>query len=248
MQSIFISDLHLGEDTPDIEHAFNLFIDHCLQHHQKIKQLFILGDFFEFWIGDDYQSEFTNRIYQQLQRLSRTDTQCYYMHGNRDFLLAEGFAQQSGFQHIADPYLLELDGRTILLSHGDDLCTDDHQYMQFKQMVRDPCWQTQFLSRTIPERIQLALDARRESQDVQQAHPPSSKENYIADVNQQAVVDLMQSHRAFCLIHGHTHRPQIHSFELQGKQACRIVLSDWYKAGSFLVHENGNFHTQMIDA
>jgi len=249
MQQLFLADLHLGENTPEIVRYFQQFIAYCRDNIDEIETIYILGDFFEVWIGDDYvdhsQSEAVTFIFSQLRWLSSQSIKTYFMHGNRDFLIGKQFEEATGFQLIPDPHLIQLDNQNILLSHGDIFCTDDKQYQQVRTMFRDPSWQQNFLSKNIPERYKMALEARQQSQANHQERVESQSNvgEYIEDVNQQAIEKAMLEHEANTLIHGHTHRPDTHLFMLGDEQAQRIVLAAWYRCGSFLKYENKQFET-----
>ncbi|MFK5892311.1 MAG: UDP-2,3-diacylglucosamine diphosphatase [Pseudomonadota bacterium] len=248
MQTLFLSDLHLGENTPKINSFFKKFIQYSQNNCESIDSIFILGDFFEFWVGDDYQSEFTKEIFNELGSLKKEySIKCYFMHGNRDFLIGKGsqasFEQQTDFSIIDDPYCIEIEGEKILLSHGDSLCTDDIDYQKMRQMVRNELWQNDILSKSIPERIQIALTSRQQSQQKQQQ---LEGQEYIADVSQEAVNQMLKQYQCKTLIHGHTHRPDTHLFTLEGQQVKRIVLAAWYEQASFLKYENQNFSTVTL--
>ncbi len=246
MQTLFLSDLHLAENTPEINIYFKKFIDYCQHNIESIDSLYILGDFFEFWVGDDYQSEFTQDIFRQLSTIGlQTNIHGYFMHGNRDFLLGKGcdansFEKQTGFTIIDDPYCIELDSQRTVLTHGDILCTDDKAYQKLRQMLRNTLWQQEMLSKTIEERINIALASRKQSQQNQQQ--PDAQE-YISNVNQDAVYTMLRQYQCKIMIHGHTHRPDTHLFTLNGQQIKRIVLAAWYKQGSFLKYQNKIFST-----
>jgi len=251
MQTLFLSDLHLSEKTPDITAYFKEFILYCQKNKNTIDSIFILGDFFEFWVGDDFQSEYSQDIFQELASIGKlASIKCYFMHGNRDFLLGKGgeagksFEEQTGFKIIDDPYYIELDGEKILLTHGDILCTDDESYQKMRLMLRNDMWQKEMLSKSVAERVQIALAARKQSE--LNAQPQNKQAEYIMDVNQDAVNKILQENNCKTMIHGHTHRPDTHLFELDGKQAKRIVLDAWYKKGSFLKYENRNFSTNYL--
>ena len=243
MQNLFLSDLHLSEQSPEISHYFEQFVSYCLQNSKQIENIYLLGDFFEFWVGDDYQSPFSEQIFQQLASISKySHIHCYFMHGNRDFLLGSGFEEKTGFTIINDPYQIELDGEKIILSHGDSLCTDDVVYQKTRQLIRSKGWQDEMLAKSIPERIQIALAARKQSKENKQAQ----EKEYITDVNSEAVSSLLRQYQTNIIIHGHTHRPDTHLFDLDGQQAKRIVLAAWYKSGSFLKYENNQFSTVQL--
>lgn len=250
MQTLFLSDLHLSEKTPDTTADFKKFISYCQNNINDIDNIFILGDFFEFWVGDDFQSEFSQDIFEKLATISNlASIKSYFMHGNRDFLLGKGaasgkgFEDQTGFTIIDDPYCIILDGEKILLTHGDILCTDDLAYQKMRLMLHNDLWQKEMLSKSIAERIQIALAARKQSEQ----HNQHSKQNdYIMDVNQDAVNKLLQQRQCKIMIHGHTHRPDTHLFSLDEGQAKRIVLADWFKQGSFLKYKNKTFSTVIL--
>jgi len=248
MQSLFLADLHLGENTPDILHSFQQLITYCEKNVEEIESIYILGDFFELWIGDDYQSDAVSYIFSQLHWLSEQNIKTFFMHGNRDFLIGKQFEQLTGFKLISDPHLIALDNHPTLLSHGDILCTDDKAYQQLRNMFRDPAWQQDFLGKTLEQRYQMALEARKQSQANHQEKTQKQGQDgeYIEDVNQQAVSALMSENQAYTLIHGHTHRPNTHTFSLNDKTAQRIVLAAWYKKGSFLKYENERFETVYL--
>lgn len=213
---LFISDLHLEPDRPDISQAFFDFLD---LHASKAQALFILGDFFNVWLGDDHVTELSTQVANKLRALSTAGVSINLMHGNRDFLIGNDFAETCGGKLIHEPFLLEAFNQKILLMHGDVLCTKDHDYMSFRQMVRDPKWQQDFLSRSVEERVAFAVEARKQSKSMS-----SNKADDIMDVTAEAVTDIMQTHIVNTLIHGHTHRPAVHEIT---ENAQRMVLGDW---------------------
>ncbi|MGC3874842.1 UDP-2,3-diacylglucosamine diphosphatase [Halomonas sp. GXIMD04776] len=221
MTVLLISDLHLHAGVPDIAAGF---LGYLQRQAREADALYILGDFFEAWVGDDYQvqGEFEAPIIKALKQLSDDGTRLYFMHGNRDFLVGEGFAQASGATILPDPYLLELDGERMLLMHGDSLCTRDEEYMKFRAMTRDPEWQRQILALPVQERLELARNLRSQSGEAN-----SNKAQDIMDVTPEEVVKTMQEHQVRILIHGHTHRPDVHELEVDGEAAQRFVLGDW---------------------
>lgn len=213
---LFISDLHLEPDRPDISQAFFNFLD---KYAINAQALYILGDFFNVWLGDDHSSALSTQVADKLNTLSLSGVTIKLMHGNRDFLMGDRYAQSCGAELIQEPYLLEAFNETVLLMHGDVLCTQDHAYMAFRQMVRDPAWQQDFLSRPINDRIAFAAKARQQSQSMN-----SNKAADIMDVTTEAVADIMQRQNVLTLIHGHTHRPAVHDLPNSAK---RMVLGDW---------------------
>lgn len=224
--TLLISDLHLEADRPDITRAFVNFLKITASQSEA---LYILGDFFNIWIGDDKVSNLTEEISSLLSQLAETGTRIYLMHGNRDFLIRDEFAAKCCATLIAEPYLLTLYGKQYLLLHGDSLCTKDTDYMQFRNMVRNPDWQQEFLAKSLRERQDFADKARAKSK-----HMISNKAEDIMDVTQEEVVKIMRKHDVITLIHGHTHRPAEHKLQLKGKLAKRIVLGDWDQQGWYL--------------
>ncbi len=229
MKILFISDLHLDPERADIQACFDHFISTCINSnrpHLSIERLYILGDLFELWLGDDASIPVYQQSIRQLKKLVDSGTDIYVMHGNRDFLLASAFEQASGCQLIPDPYTIKIAQHSILLSHGDRFCLDDSDYMHFRKQVRDPVWQQNFLSKSISERIAIAQSLRQQSRQQGQL-----KSSVITDVNQQAIEQLMTDKEIYLLIHGHTHRPATHKFSINGHLAQRIVLTDWRPDG-----------------
>lgn len=228
MHTLFISDLHLSTERPAIN---ALFLDFLRTRAARAEALYILGDLFEYWIGDDVatQPEY-QPLLAGLRALTQAGVPVFVMHGNRDFLVAQGFEQQTGCQLLPDPTVISLYGENTLLMHGDTLCTDDVAYLKFRLMVRNPDWVKMFLSKTITERVAIVRDYREISKTATAAKKPE-----IMDVNQVAVETILRQHGVRHLIHGHTHRPAQHRFELDGAPVRRTVLGDWYDQGSVLV-------------
>lgn len=237
MTTLFISDLHLCKSRPEITELFVTF----LQLQQEGDTLYILGDLFEVWIGDDAIDATVAPVIEALNQLSDRSIKCHVMHGNRDFLLGQGFEAASGCQLIDEPTTISLDGKATLLMHGDTLCTDDLEYQAFRKQIRDPAFTTEFLSHPIEKRIAIASQFREESRSRSR-----EKSAEIMDVNQSAVEQTMQAHNVRHLIHGHTHRPAQHHFELDGEQHQRTVLGDWYHQGSVLRYANGEFTLEIL--
>lgn len=223
MHTLFISDLHLHPSRPQITRAFFHFLYTRAVHAET---LYILGDFFDAWIGDDDDSELSQDIANGLHALSESGVAIYFMHGNRDFLLGENYARKAGMSLIDDGTVINLYGTPTLLMHGDSLCTDDIEYQQFRAMVRSPQWQQQVLAQPLAARRALAAQLREKSQSMN-----SMKAGDIMDVNESEVVAQMQRANVHLLIHGHTHRPARHPLIVDGKQAERIVLGDWHDFG-----------------
>lgn len=226
MSTLFISDLHLDPARPRIVELFTEFLG---TQARGARALYILGDLFESWIGDDDDSALAQTVANGLSGLSKSGVPVFFMHGNRDFLLGESYAQRAGMTLLTDPTVVEFAGGRTLLMHGDTLCTDDIAYQKFRAQVRDPDWQKQFLARSLAERRAFAEQARAESRQHTALARPE-----IMDVNSDAVAAAMREHGVRTMIHGHTHRPAIHRFELDGRAAERVVLGDWYEQSSVL--------------
>jgi UDP-2,3-diacylglucosamine hydrolase len=225
--TLFISDLHLCASRPGITAAFVEFLQNTAS---KVKALYILGDLFDYWAGDDdIDDAFHQQIINGFKELSDAGVNVFLMHGNRDFLIAEGFCQMAGITLLDDPTMIDLHGKKALLSHGDDLCVDDVAYQQFRTQVRDKKWQREFLSQPLQVRKKQieAIRARSEQEKTQ-------KSLEIMDVNAVAVNALLSKYQPDLLIHGHTHRPGRHTIELDGRFIIRWVLGDWYEQGSYL--------------
>ena len=232
MTTLFISDLHLDAARPEIT---NLFLKFLREEARRASFLYILGDFFEAWIGDDDDDPHHARVMDALRELTAAGVPASLMHGNRDFLIGEAFVRRTGVKLLSDPTVIELYGRQTLLMHGDTLCTDDKEYQMVRRMLRDPAWQRDYLAKSLQERRVIAAHARAQSK----AHTAAQAE-YIMDVNQKAVDDAMQKHKVNRFIHGHTHRPAVHRFKSSGKEMERIVLGDWYEQSSKLTwNEDG---------
>jgi UDP-2,3-diacylglucosamine hydrolase len=236
MRTLFISDLHLHETRPQITRAFFHFL-----HTQAAgaEQLYILGDFFDAWIGDDDDSPLNTDVAHELKKLSDSGTQIFLMHGNRDFLLGEKFAAQASAQLIAEGTVITLYGCPTLLLHGDDLCIDDTDYIAFRQQVRSPQWQQHILAQPLAARRALAAQLREKSQAMN-----SLKAEDIMDVSQAEVIRVMQTAGVSRLIHGHTHRPARHALSINGNAAERIVLGDWHYNGWAIVADKDK--TELI--
>ncbi|MBL0164281.1 MAG: UDP-2,3-diacylglucosamine diphosphatase [Xanthomonadales bacterium] len=226
MTTLFISDLHLDLVRPEIIELFSKFVR---EEAVQADALYILGDLFEAWIGDDAEDETGERFVEAMRPMREARKPCFYMHGNRDFLIGERFAKKAGMTLLPDPSVINLYGTPTLLMHGDTLCTDDVAYQAFRKQVRSPEWQRQFLAQSIETRQAFASQARQESQ----RHTGDSTNAAIMDVNQDAVEAAMSSANVRNLIHGHTHRPALHPFNLDNQPAERIVLSDWYAQPHF---------------
>jgi UDP-2,3-diacylglucosamine hydrolase len=227
MSTLFIADLHLDESRPHITSLFENFL--ASDEVRNADALYILGDLVEAWIGDDDDAPLPQRIARATRAVSDAGVPVYFMVGNRDFLLGEAFAERAGLTLLDDGTVHNLYGRPTLLMHGDVLCTDDVAYQTVRRNVRTPEWKAQVLSMSLDARRAFAAQARQDSL----AHTGKTQET-IMDVNAGAVADAMRHAGVQTVIHGHTHRPAIHEFQLDGMSAKRIVLGDWYEHGSML--------------
>ncbi|HWU77591.1 MAG TPA: UDP-2,3-diacylglucosamine diphosphatase [Rhodanobacter sp.] len=227
MATLFISDLHLDPARASITELFERYL--ASKEVRQADALYILGDLVEAWIGDDDDAELPRRIAAATGAVHEAGVPVYFMAGNRDFLLGPAFAGRAGMSLLDDGVVHEIQGRPTLLMHGDVLCTDDLAYQAVRQQVRNPQWQAQLLAMPLDARRAIAAKAREDSK----AHTGSTMES-IMDVNAEAVSTAMRHAGVTRLIHGHTHRPAVHEFELDGMPAQRIVLGDWYEHGSVL--------------
>ena len=227
MHTLFIADLHLDASRPQITQLFEDFL--ASEEARGADAVYILGDLVEAWIGDDDDAELPGRIATASHALHDAGVPVYFMVGNRDFLLGEAFARRAGFTLLDDGTVHDLYGRPTLLMHGDVLCTDDIAYQTVRQQVRTPAWKAQILAMPLDARRAFAAKAREDSR----AHTGATMET-IMDVNADAVAEAMRHAGVTRLIHGHTHRPAVHRFDLDGQPAERIVLGDWYEQGSVL--------------
>jgi len=231
-RALFIADLHLEDSAIDRTEWLLAFL---AGPARKAEAVYILGDLFEFWIGDDALSATAQQVAKATAALHAAGVPCYFMHGNRDFLLGENYASIAGMNLLPENHVVDLYGTPTLLLHGDTLCTDDTEYQAFRQQSRDPAWQAAILAMSIEERLQMAQSAR----DASIEHTGSTSMD-IMDVNAEAVSDAFRSHNVPRMIHGHTHRPAFHLVDLGDTTAERIVLADWHEAGSYLeVSPNG---------
>ena len=227
MDTLFISDLHLIQDRPQANERFFDFLE---SRARAAGALYILGDFFEYWIGDDDLADPFNAVIAGLLReLTRGGTALYLMHGNRDFLLGEGFCKATGGRLLDDPSVIEFGSEKILLMHGDTLCTDDHDYQNWRRTARSAAWQREFLGKSIAQRREAIVGLREKSREVILAKPAQ-----IMDVNDGAVREAFHRHAVTRMIHGHTHRPGRHALTIDGRRCERWVLPDWYGRGGYL--------------
>nr|WP_199869009.1 UDP-2,3-diacylglucosamine diphosphatase [Pseudomonas sp. CFBP 13719] len=236
---MLISDLHLQEERPDITRAF---LDFLGGRARSAEALYILGDFFEAWIGDDAMTPFQSSICAALRALSDGGTKIFLMHGNRDFLIGSTFCKKAGCTLLADPSVVRLNGEPVLLMHGDSLCTRDEGYMRLRRVLRNPL--TLFILRHLPlgTRHKLARKLRSESRTQTQM-----KASDIVDVTPEEVPRVMRQHGVATLIHGHTHRPAVHELQIGDLPARRIVLGDWDRQGWVLQVDEQGFNLAPFD-
>ncbi len=237
--SLFISDLHLSAERPA---TLQLFLRFLTEIAASADRLYILGDLFDVWLGDDDQSPPIPEVIAALHDLSAGSTEIYLMHGNRDFLIGEQFCRQTGCKLLPDPTVIELAGEPLLLMHGDLLCSSDHAYQQTREQLRSEEFCREFLARPLAERALFAAEARRKSDAT-----TATLDAEIMDVDQGTVTEQMLKHGANVLIHGHIHRPESHEFLLEGEPAVRIVLDEWHDdAGSYLCVNAEGIHTHPV--
>lgn len=224
-QTLFVSDLHLDQKRPHIIAAFCRFLDEC----SGSDALYILGDLFEYWIGDDDPAIGLEPAISAIRDLSDSGVPVYFIHGNRDFLIGKRFAKQTQCKILKEETVVDLYGTPTLIMHGDTLCTDDIAYQKYRTKARNPFIQKSLLMLSVKRRLKIAEGLRNKSKSATQEKPEE-----IMDVNQQTVEQIMQKHNVKHLIHGHTHRLAEHEFNLNNEKHQRIVLGDWYEHGSVL--------------
>lgn len=225
-RTLFISDLHLAEERPESTERFARFLAEVVPGADA---LYILGDLFEYWVGDDSLPDGLPARVAGLLRPAARSTPAFFMHGNRDFMVSSRFAAETGVCLIPDPTVIDLYGERTLLMHGDTLCTGDHGYLALRAQVRNPAWQAAALARPIGERVALARDLRGKSEDAK-----GGKGEAIMDVTGEAVRAAFAAAGCRVMIHGHTHRPARHEHTAQGRPCVRWVLPDWYGSGGYL--------------
>ena len=222
----FIADLHLAQNRPDITACFLSFLKN---EAPKAQALYILGDLFEYWVGDDDNSTFIAEISQAIKSLSKLDCEIYFIHGNRDFLLGQRFAKQAGMQILPEVTLINLYNKPVVIMHGDTLCTRDIGYQAFRKKSRSWWWQAIIKSLPLFIRRKIADNYRNQS-----ASATAMKSQDIMDVTDNEVIHCLEQYQSQILIHGHTHRPAIHKVSANNQAAQRIVLGDWYEQGAWL--------------
>jgi UDP-2,3-diacylglucosamine hydrolase len=225
-RTLFVSDLHLDEARPAATAQLDKFLDEAVPGADA---LYILGDLFEYWVGDDGLTlPFPAQVAARLSTTARS-VPTFFMHGNRDFMIAERFSRETGIKLLEDPTIADLYGERTVLLHGDTLCTDDHEYQKYRAQVHDPRWQAAALQRSLAERVGIAQHLRAQSEAAK-----DGKEATIMDVAESAVRDAFGKSGCRVMIHGHTHRPNRHVYDVNGRECVRWVLADWYSKASYL--------------
>jgi len=238
MTRLFVSDVHLDAAAPE---AVEQFLEFLRTHAAQSQALYILGDLFEVWVGDDDPDPTKARVCEGLHALTATGVGCFVLHGNRDFLIGRDFCRRTGSRLLADPVVADLDGERVLLTHGDALCTDDHSYQELRSTVRTPEWQHRFLALPLADRELIANQARAGSKEHTSRTIPD-----IMDVNQDAVSTAYRATKVRRIIHGHTHRPAVHDTAIEGEPAQRMVLGAWYEQGSYIRYENSRYELREL--
>ena len=239
MTTLFISDLHLDPERPAITELFGRFVD---GEARGADALYILGDLFEAWVGDDDPSETGASVAGRLSALAKSGVPVCFLRGNRDFLVGDAYARRAGMRILPDPAVVTLYGKPTLLMHGDLLCTDDVAYQQFRAQTRDPDWQARFLSQPLAARIAFAAQARAASRAHQSGLQAKGTMESITDVAPATVASTFARYGIGTMIHGHTHRPAVHEAE----SGTRIVLGDWYEQGSVLRVDAGGMRLESL--
>lgn len=241
MVTYFLSDTHLSPHQPDI---YRKFVKYLKSIRHDADELYILGDLFDYWIGDDgIELLGHGQAVEALANLSADGTRISVMHGNRDFLIGQKFIDNIGATLIADPTTIELNGQPVLLMHGDSLCTDDVDHQRYRATVLSKKWQDGILALPLSERLNRALEMRNMSKQNK-----LEKSTQLMDVNQQSVIEAMEAHAVLILIHGHTHRPAIHNLVVSGRKATRYVLGDWGRGYDAVIRVDSNGSFNLHDA
>ncbi|MFY8282218.1 UDP-2,3-diacylglucosamine diphosphatase [Pseudoalteromonas sp. SSMSWG5] len=227
-QSYFIADLHLTENRPDITAAFFDFLDSKIIN-DDVDALYILGDFFEVWVGDDYQTDLSVSVATRLSQVSESGTKVFFIHGNRDFIMREGYAKSASMTLLPEQVVIDLYGTPTVILHGDEMCTQDVEYQKFRKKSRGWWWPKLMLAMPLWYRKKIARNAREKSKQSQ-----AGKALEILDVTEDAVLTMFKKHQVKNMIHGHTHRPNVHYYNVNGETHTRTVLGDWYEQGSYL--------------
>lgn len=227
-QTYFIADLHLSESRPDISAAFYQFLDSHIVN-QDVDALYILGDFFEVWVGDDYVTPLSTEVAARLKQVSESGTPVFFIHGNRDFIMRDKYAQQAGMKILDEQTVIDLYGTPTVILHGDEMCTQDIEYQKFRKKGRGWWWPRLMLALPLWYRRGVARKAREKSKMNQ-----AGKTLEILDVTETAVLEVFAKHQVTNMIHGHTHRPNVHTYKVNDLTLTRTVLGDWYDQSSYL--------------
>ena len=232
--ALFVSDTHLSEDSPSVINKFNKFLETHANEHDF---LFILGDLFEYWIGDD-----ANQFNSVTTTLRKLKTKIYFIPGNRDFLIGSNFLDKTNITLLKDPTLIQLGNKKTVILHGDTLCIDDKEYQEFRVKVRSKIWKKKFLNQKIHTRLEICKDLRKKSNEAQ-----VNKSELLMDVNENEVKKLFKD-LSFppIMIHGHTHRPKRHQYLLDNHPCERWVLNDWYDSGSYLIWKDDQLNSKIL--
>ncbi|MEH6418747.1 UDP-2,3-diacylglucosamine diphosphatase [Pseudomonas sp. CGJS7] len=243
MTTLFISDLHLDAERPQITELFGRFVR---EDARGADALYILGDLFEAWVGDDDPSETGAFVARELKALADSGVPVLFIRGNRDFLLGQQYAERAGMRVLPDPAVISLYGRPVLIGHGDLLCTDDVAYQQFRAQTRHPLWQAQFLAQPLAARLAFAQQARAASKAHQAGLKDAGRMETITDVAPATVAETFARYGIDTLIHGHTHRPAVHELQVGARACTRVVLGDWYEQGSVLRVDRDGMQLQSL--
>ena len=245
MTTLFISDLHLDAERPAITELFGAFMQ---REGQDAEAVYLLGDLFEAWVGDDDPSETGAYVAERIRGVVDAGVPVFFIRGNRDFLVGEDFARRAGMRILPDPAVITLYGKPTLLMHGDLLCTDDVAYQAFRAQTRNPLWQQHFLAQPLAARLAFAAQARAASQARQQGMMQSDRTQFetVTDVTPATVDATLARFGIDTLIHGHTHRPAVHELDIAGRACRRVVLGDWYEQGSVLRVDAGGMALQAL--
>ena len=233
MLNLFIADLHLDTNNPQ---GIDTFIEFLKIKATKADKLYILGDLFEAWIGDEDLNQNYKIIAEALSDLRKKNTLCYFMHGNRDFLVGQNFSEITGCHILPEEEIIYINEKKVLLTHGDLLCTDDIEYLKFRSEVRNKKWKENFLNKTLKERNIIANKLRESSKDAMQ-----SKSEKIMDVNENTVKEYMMKHSVSIIVHVHTHRPNIHKYLINNQECSRVVLGAWHDDPKYLQWDNSGY-------
>ena len=232
--ALFVSDTHLSEDSPEVIDQFNMFLE---THANKHEFLFILGDLFEYWIGDD-----ANQFESVVTTLQKLKTKIYFIPGNRDFLIGSDFLNKTNIKLLEDLTLIQLGNKKTVILHGDTLCIDDKEYQEFRSKVRSEDWKKDFLNQPINTRLAICKDLRKRSYEAQK-----NKSELLMDVNEDEVKNLLKKlNYPSLMIHGHTHRPKRHEYFFDNHTCERWVLNDWYDSGSYLIWNDNQLNSEIL--